>query len=308
MNKLLYYLDKLERIENGETVVPVTLDIHPSNRCNQDCSFCYYKDIRHDEELPIDIYYGLISASRFFPKAITFTGGGEPMMHPEFNKMVLDAHELGYDLGLVTNGTMLDQLEHPEWFKWIRVSLDAGTKQTYLKIKGKDYFDKVIRNMETYGTETVLGLSFIVCKKNKHEIDKMFEHEIWWYIDYIQFKPAWINDEFFTDYLVPGKAVPIINTKRYIPHDTLPCTIAGLVGTIGADAGVYYCCQWVGHPEWKLGTLKTGADFMEIFSRRADFKPDISKCGNCRYGGYAEYYRKLKAEPTTIFSTHRNFI
>ena len=55
------------------------------------------------------------------------------------------------------------------------MSIDAGTRETYQKIKGHDFFDKVITNLKKYSeSEGDVSLKFIILEginDNKEEID-----------------------------------------------------------------------------------------------------------------------------------------
>jgi wyosine [tRNA(Phe)-imidazoG37] synthetase (radical SAM superfamily) len=45
---------------------------------------------------------------------------------------------------------------------WLRVSVDAGTRETFAKIKGVDGFDRVCDNLEKYAKHGTLVLKYIV--------------------------------------------------------------------------------------------------------------------------------------------------
>jgi MoaA/NifB/PqqE/SkfB family radical SAM enzyme len=66
-------------------------------------------------------------------KAITYVGGGEPTLHKDFDEIITRSYEMGFEVGLVTNGeiidTKIDLLK--KCCKFVRVSLDAGTRKTH---------------------------------------------------------------------------------------------------------------------------------------------------------------------------------
>lgn len=59
-------------------------------------------------------------------RAVTVTGGGEPLMHRHLDKMVKKMHQLGIAMGLVTNGSLASKWTPGIFslFSWIRVSYD----------------------------------------------------------------------------------------------------------------------------------------------------------------------------------------
>jgi MoaA/NifB/PqqE/SkfB family radical SAM enzyme len=258
--------------------------------------------------LNYDVYQSLLCELRELrTKSITFTGGGEPLVHPKIGCMIKDALKMGFELGLVTNGVMLDKIEeHIDKFLFIRVSLDSYTREMYEEVKGGDFFDKVIENIKMALTKNkTVGLSYVVNDKNNQRLELAQELADELGVAYIQFKPAYINGGTFKDYKLPsGKGV--IETDRYLAKDHVPCSIASLVGIVGADANVYFCCQFRGNPEFLLGNLNQNS-FGEIWKERLKMVPDISKCPQCRYMNYAKAYKEI-IDRGTLFFKHRNFL
>jgi MoaA/NifB/PqqE/SkfB family radical SAM enzyme len=80
-------------------------------------------------------------------KAIVFSGGGEPLVHPDISDIVRQAQEMRFHTALITNGTMLHRLgdEALSGFSWVRVSINSG-RRLYEKIHGADLYDRAIDN------------------------------------------------------------------------------------------------------------------------------------------------------------------
>lgn len=307
--KVYYYLNEIEKSIRGEPIMPVTCEIDLSNKCQLDCNFCMYKHFRKSNSMFLDwiLYIRLIkSLVSIGAKSVTFTGGGEPTMYPYFNKATDIARLAGLELGLITNGVNLSKIQDLSIFKFVRVSLDAATSETYEKIKGKNLFGKVVINIgEAVRDGAPIGISFVVSKENKHEITKAKKLAKQLGVRYIQFKPVWINGKVFTDYEVEEDVLTLSNI-RSIAVDQLPCDIAGLVGIVSATADVYFCCQHRGDPNYVLGNLNDDS-FGIIWAKRVQVKPDISACPMCRYMEYAEAYKQL-IEEGTMFFDHKHFL
>ena len=309
-NKIYYYLDQVEKLNNGEFVAPVSCEIDPSNSCNLKCGFCMFGKWRedHHENLDLDVYISLIGElSRMGTKSITFTGGGEPLMNPNFNLMVKMAKSLGFQIGLVTNGVLLDKVENIEDFLFIRVSLDDYNKKDYKKVKGMDQFDRVLENITSaIKRNKIIGLSYVVGPYNNKDLYRAEDLANELGTAYLQIKPSYINDrgEIFTDFEYPdGRS---IGTKRYLPEDNVPCTIAALVSIIGANGDVYYCCQGRGVDRLTLGNLKDKS-FKQIWTERLALRPNVSLCPMCRYMNYTKAYKKI-IEDGDLFFQHRYFL
>lgn len=316
--KIYYYIREVEKILEGSFVPPVSCEVDPSNKCQLACSFCMYKDWRKEElvDLDYDVFKELcFDLAEGGTKSITFTGGGEPLMNKCFNDMAFHANQ-SFDIGLVTNGIFLDRLEPHliNEFVFIRISLDAGSSDVYKTVKGADYFDKVVKNLELIlkwrkrPEKTTIGISYVICDENEKDIDiaKKMSEELG--VDYIQFKPALVNGDNFNTYSIADskteKAQTIL-TNRFVAEDTLPCHVAGLVGIVAATGKVYFCCQHRGHEEYELGSLYRD-QFHHIWSRRANIIPQVNKCAPCRYMNYAKKCALILGDKFS--QEHKNFL
>lgn len=133
--KLLRQGDKVKNwLETGERAVPILVEIAPTGYCNATvaaCPWCDFKD-RH-ESLRIEssvLLRTLNDMAESGVKAINWTGGGEPIIHPNFNEFICLVSQKGLEQGLFTNGFV--EIPSQEVFKWIRISL---TNRGYEAIK-----------------------------------------------------------------------------------------------------------------------------------------------------------------------------
>ena len=86
-------------------IEPLHIRIMPTNRCNANCKWCCYADADKRAELSTEEIKEIILY--FFAlgtRAITFSGGGEPTLHPGIEDMLTIAKDKGISCGLVTNG------------------------------------------------------------------------------------------------------------------------------------------------------------------------------------------------------------
>ena len=311
-SKIYFHLKKVvEVVEGKESSLPVTCEVDPSNRCMLNCKFCLYSEYRSSENVDMDysLYLKLLKELKVCGvSSITFTGGGEPLINPNINKMVEEAIEEGFEIGLVTNGVLLHTLKNINKFHFVRVSLDAATRNTYKTIKGKDLFEIVVKNVEelivqkkSFSSFPTIGLSFVVCDENKHEIEQAQTLAKKIEVDYIQFKPVSLNS--FNSCLGISGGTETIVTNRYSAKDTLPCLISTLIGVVGANGKCYFCCQKRGEKRFELGDLNEES-FDEIWKKHNDLTPNPLECPSCRYMNYAKAYSEL---PSYIIK-HRNFL
>lgn len=114
----------------------------------------------------------------FNPKVIILSGGEPTLYHPEkkfgFNEAILEIAKYlpTVKFGLITNGTIYPEGKWIKLCQWLRISLDAGTRSTYKKLKGVDLFDSTIANFHRYLSTDVpfVGIGFVYQKENIDEI------------------------------------------------------------------------------------------------------------------------------------------
>jgi len=139
---------------------PALVTIDPTNNCNFKCIWCnaeYILKRRHQKlskKAMINIA-DFLKDWRGNPdwekgvEGVCIAGGGEPLLHKNVPDLIDRLTDNGIEVGIVTNGTNLDKYKKAlSKCTWIGVSVDAGTTETFQKIKKVDYFDRVISNMK----------------------------------------------------------------------------------------------------------------------------------------------------------------
>ena len=157
--------------------------------CNLRCDYCrlQWEGIGarvRSGEIPAQRYdirpivRQLIDEGWLAPDAVVdWGGGGEPTVMPGFDELLmqLDAH--GTTQWLHTNATRLPKPIRDRTVDASRLrvlcSIDAGTPQAYLRMKGRDLYDLVWRNLEIYaGAGVEVTVKYIMRDENcsKHEL------------------------------------------------------------------------------------------------------------------------------------------
>lgn len=185
--KFLRYLKQLDALRNRQVVAPVHVRIKPFNHCNHDCWYCAYRvsnlqlgeDIDLKDVLPeakmFEIVDDLIDMD---VKAVTFSGGGEPLLYKPLPEVVERLARGGIKVASLTNGSNLKGKVAETFARygtWVRMSVDGWDDASYAKArKIKDgSFTKLLENIRNFvdtGTKCVLGISFVVGKDNAGHI------------------------------------------------------------------------------------------------------------------------------------------
>lgn len=107
----------------GNKVFPINVEISPAGTCNAKCPWCFYSGTHKPVFLKTDtLMDAVFEMENMGVKAITWTGGGEPTLHPDFPEFTKRIKELtSIKQGLITNALLPPQY-NPAVFEWIRVS------------------------------------------------------------------------------------------------------------------------------------------------------------------------------------------
>ena len=117
--------------------------IEITNICNLTCSFCSTHH-RENKMLSLDEFNSIIQDVKQYTKYIYLHVQGEPLTHPDFNKILYICDENEMQVQLVTNGTFLykylDIYSHPSLRK-ISISLQSIE---YQSVNLEDYMHTLI--------------------------------------------------------------------------------------------------------------------------------------------------------------------
>lgn len=187
-SKIFHFPEQLAAVARGENPGPIHIRLKPTNRCNHRCHYCCYRNP--------DLYLGQLMAEadqipqakmaelvrdfiRLGVRAVTFSGGGEPLCYPHIAETIRSLAAAGIKVAMLSNGGLL-QGEVAELLAreavWLRVSMDAADREGYAASRGVrlDEFDRVCANLRAFaalpGRRCVLGLNLIVTQANSGRI------------------------------------------------------------------------------------------------------------------------------------------
>lgn len=323
---LINNLDLVEKIIKGEPVpFPLFVEIHPSGKCNNNCRWCrgesgkktpHFAPSLLDEKVLlrlIDELHGL------GVKGLLFDGYyGEPLLNPATVSAMRKAIDLEMQVGLGTNGRLLDSSvrEVAVYANYVRVSLDVGSNEMYNLLKGTKGkpFNRIIGNLTELAklkrerkTKVRIGVSFIIQPENVSEIISITEKVKSIGADDIQFKLAMADllgrltreqvdtayqhlETAKTRYSTEKFSVIIMQTKKEaikemttsISPDYDVCYPHHLMSVIGPEGNVYPCCEHTDRPGESFGNVNKSS-FAEIWSgkRKQEVMGSINPSIDC---------------------------
>jgi MoaA/NifB/PqqE/SkfB family radical SAM enzyme len=194
---------------NKEKSGPWVIELDPTTACNLACHDCISANLLNQGGIESERLLKLASKFKEIGvKAVVLIGGGEPMAHKEFGKLVEAFAAKDIHIGVTTNGTLINRYLDVcvEYLSWLRVSVDAGSSEIFQQFRphasGKSQFDLVISNMKNLAKKKrgILGYSFLLLSRfdkegklidtNAVDIEKagILSKEIG--CDYFEVKPA----------------------------------------------------------------------------------------------------------------------
>lgn len=109
---------------------PILVHIIPMRRCNLSCAYCNeYDDF--SEPVDMEIMFERIGQLADLGTSIITISGGEPLMHPELERIITEIRRRGMIAGLITNGYLLSR-------KRIQSLNEAGLEHLQISIDNID--------------------------------------------------------------------------------------------------------------------------------------------------------------------------
>jgi len=134
---------------------PLCLYLETTNRCNLLCTTCprTYEELEPPADMSWELFTSIVDQLPGLQRAVLH-GVGEPMLVKNLARMVRYLKDRGVYVLFNTNGTVLTEKSGramiASGLDEMRVSLDAATAASYRLIRGKNYFDRILRNVRNF--------------------------------------------------------------------------------------------------------------------------------------------------------------
>jgi MoaA/NifB/PqqE/SkfB family radical SAM enzyme len=204
----------------------VVIDV--TNRCQDRCIACWlYSPLLNEkgpssEWLQKQLSYSLLKRligelKELNVGIIRFTGGGEPLLHPNIMNIIEEVKSKGFKCTLTTSFNNIDEREIKELTKFnideLAVSIWAGDEETYLLThpnRRKEHFLKIKENLKLFNSlkkNTKVTLANVILNLNYSSIEEMANFAISVGADAVYFT--------LVDVISPDMDSLLLNDKQY---------------------------------------------------------------------------------------------
>jgi MoaA/NifB/PqqE/SkfB family radical SAM enzyme len=137
------------------TQPPVCLYLETTNRCNLLCTTCprTYETLEPEADMNWELFQKIVDQVPNIARVVLH-GVGEPMLVKHLPRMVRYLKDRDAYVLFNTNGTLLTAKKGRELcdtgLDELRVSLDAADAKTFIQVRGKDFFNRILKNVRAF--------------------------------------------------------------------------------------------------------------------------------------------------------------
>jgi len=315
-SKILHFHSKLKDLSDKVLSAPIHVRLKPTNKCNHKCYYCCYRNenlylsqlVNENDEIPHDKMKEIVSdLVRMKVKAVTFSGGGEPLCYPYIIETMEDLLNQGVKIAVLTNGSLLKGRVAKilsQRATWVRISMDAADSKMYAEIRGVNLkeFDKVCENIsnfvKTQNRNSKLGINFIVTKENCKDVYKFLKLMKGLGVDHVKISESVVstkkekNKEYHLPFLnlvkkqiikgfsdladsnfkIIDKFDDFADNNNYYEKKYTWCPFIQCLTVIGADMNIYSCQDKAYTQKGKIGSIRNKSLWELWFSDKAKKK------------------------------------
>ena len=328
--------------KEGELPAPIELSLDPGHLCNFQCGHCNAQRylVLHPDQVPADkkvmtkehLRNIIDFVSEWGVRAVCIGGGGEPLMNRNVWDLPSYIASKGMKSSFATNGSLINEQIAKEMMncRWVGVSVDSATPETFEKVHGVNLFDRVIKNLELLvktkketGSKIDISYKFLISPLNWHEVydacklakeigvrdfharpadleRKDFDQamELNYNIEEIQklFSQAHeLEDENFRVFTIMHKYDPNFR----VMHSFKKCSASSLMLQACSDGNVYVCADHRIEDRFKLCSHYPDPKEIKTFwgsDKHRELLNSINvgkECGRCTYGEYARQIEEV---------------
>lgn len=291
---------------------PITADIFLNSACNNKCPYCTYARYKQRDSsyMTFESFknnINILLANGV--KGVILTGGGEPTISPDFDKITEYLEQNSIPYGINTNFNVFKAIKP----NYLKISLDGYDRESYQKARGVDKYDIVIRNIEEYliykhssKIKTSVGIQTVATKIE--DVVRFYKAHKGLDVDYFNIRPMESTcGEYYQDTHTSNECLAILSYLQdihekdsrvcinYKWHEVKTqfdkCYANFSQIAINENSEVMYCC----HKPYEIIGKLTDTD---IWEKRERFQTNMQMCDvPCRLTAPNNFIQSLQDVP-----------
>lgn len=209
-SRILIDYERAKMFKKGKMPSPRFAILYISNSCNQNCQYCEYVEENKGGFLSTEKVLNIIDQlADLGVTAIEFSGGGEPLIHPDIIKILKYCKKKNMAVGMISNfATKNDELMEViiDTCSYVRASMDSFDPDKYNEIRRPKTeecsFSQVESNLKSLvelkkktGSKINIGVKMVISKLNYDKIEEFVKGAIGLGVDNVQFKKVYLREE-----------------------------------------------------------------------------------------------------------------
>jgi len=262
------------------------LQLETSTACNMNCHYCdYHHDscVAYNYQMPLPLVEKIVSQLEECEtvRRVQPWLAGEPLLEPRMPEIVEIVRKYCRDAEIVffTNATVYEKRDMLMLADQVEVTVSAATPETYMRVHGKPYLDRVVKTvewLEAQPNHPEIHLRIVLTERNLHEL------EAW--------RRQWSRFERFENVatgLLANKWRPAaglelnsevkqVREGRFSQQGRAPCLFWNLAA-VNVFGDLYQCCSAVNNIHGNLNRMS----FEEAWRRRVASGRNTETCRVC---------------------------
>jgi radical SAM protein with 4Fe4S-binding SPASM domain len=160
---------------------PIDVSIELTSKCNLNCIHCLQPSNRNGEPLKTTDYFRIADELVNFGVFEVFLTGGEPLLNPDWYIIGKRFIDLGFAVGLSTNGCLIDlnvaeKILNVGLYKALQVSVDGSTKEVHESMRGTGSYSSVNYGLDCLAKVGIFpNLAVAVTKLNINDVPNLVD-------------------------------------------------------------------------------------------------------------------------------------
>jgi radical SAM protein with 4Fe4S-binding SPASM domain len=275
--------DKMRMIRHGAILGrpvtgPMEVGIIPTYACNHGCVFCALAVEPEGKKTAIaieTILPVLDQLAAMDTEQVSITGGGDPLCHPQIDRLIEEVRARDMAVSVCTNGALLNEARVDRWASLgvhLSISLNAASPAVYKRIHrnaSEEDFNRVLKMARRFVEkspeveDSFVSLNFVACSENSNEVEAIVELGADLGARQVQLRtvqPREIHDDFrlvgndlerareqtalaierFGENLTIQAAGELLDEEAF---ESFPCLEGYVSSYIDSDGTVFPCCM-----------------------------------------------------------------